>query len=126
MVNLAEYFIVSVLLMGGLKMNSGNRNIRTMAGITILCIFFLAGNAGADPLPAILSIDGNEQTSGIGSNCWKVENETYSLCADSAGIVTPAEPLKTRSPFTAYLHMPFRNPLKRSISALIESQMMMS
>ncbi|MCZ7399253.1 MAG: hypothetical protein O8C62_06155 [Candidatus Methanoperedens sp.] len=85
-------------------------NIRIVAGIAILCLFLLSGNAGASPPPAILSIDGNEQTSGIGTNCWKVENETFSLCADYAGIITPAEPLITRSPFTAILHLPLQVP----------------
>ncbi|MFV9631893.1 MAG: hypothetical protein ACNYWM_12600, partial [Methanosarcinales archaeon] len=52
-------------------------NIRMVAGIAILSLFLLAGNASADSPLAILRINGNEQTSGIGSNCWKVENETY-------------------------------------------------
>ncbi|MCX9026076.1 MAG: hypothetical protein OIN85_08300 [Candidatus Methanoperedens sp.] len=70
----------------------------------------LAGNAGASPPPAILSIDGNEQTAVIGTNCWKVGNETFPLCSDYAGIITPAEPLLTRSPFTAHLRMPLPEP----------------
>jgi hypothetical protein len=81
-----------------------------VVGIAIICLFLLAGTSGASPPPAILSIDGNEQTSGIGSSCWKVENETYSLCVDSAGTVTPAEPLITRSPFTAHLYLPLEEP----------------
>ena len=91
-------------------MNSSDRNIRIVTGIAIICLFLLAGSASADPPPAILSIDGNEQTSGIGTNCWKVENETYSVCSDYAGIITPAEPLLTRSPFTAHLRLPFEKP----------------
>lgn len=91
-------------------MNSGGRTIRIVAGITILLLFLLAGNASADPPPAILKINGNEQISGIGSSCWKVENETFSLCADYAGIITPAEPLLTRSPFTAILRLPLQVP----------------
>ncbi|TFH38256.1 MAG: hypothetical protein E4G94_12570, partial [ANME-2 cluster archaeon] len=78
-------------------------DIRIVAGIAILSLFLLAGSASADPPPAILKINGNEQTSGIGSNCWKEENETYSLCVDKIGIITPAEPLVTMSPFTAHL-----------------------
>lgn len=85
-------------------------NIRIVSGIAILFLVFLAGNAGASPPPAILEIDGKEQSAGIGSNCWKVENETYSLCADMIGIITPAEPLLTRSPFTALLHLPLQEP----------------
>ncbi len=76
----------------------------------ILALSILAGNAGANPPPALLEIDGNEQTSGIGTNCWKVENEIYSVCSDYAGFITPAEPLLTRSPFTAHLRMPLPEP----------------
>jgi hypothetical protein len=81
-----------------------------MAGIAILSLLLLAGSASADPPPAILKINGNEQTSGIGNNCWKVENETYSICTDYIGIITPAEPLLTRSPFTAHLTLPLQEP----------------
>ncbi|MCZ7406234.1 MAG: hypothetical protein O8C67_15070 [Candidatus Methanoperedens sp.] len=85
-------------------------NIRIVAGIAILLLFLLASSASAEPPPAILSIDGNEQTAVIGTNCWKVENETFPLCSDYAGIITPAEPLLTRSPFTAHLRMPLPEP----------------
>ncbi len=78
--------------------------------MAMLLLFLLANSASADPPPAILMINGNEQTSGIGSNCWKVENETFSLCADYAGVITPAEPLLTSSPFTAFLHLPLQVP----------------
>ncbi len=81
-----------------------------VAGIAILSLFLLAGNASADSPLAILRINGNEQTSGIGSNCWKVENETYSICSDTIGIITPAEPLLTMSPFTAHLILPLQEP----------------
>lgn len=91
-------------------MNSGGRTIRIAAGIMVLLLFLLAGSAGASPPPAILTIDGNEQTSGIGDSCWKVENETYSICADTFSINTPAEPLLTRSPFTAHLRLPLQEP----------------
>ncbi|GFO97570.1 hypothetical protein ig2599ANME_1774, partial [groundwater metagenome] len=66
-------------------------SIRIVAGIAILSLFLLAGNAGAYPPPAILKINGNEQTSGIGDNCWKVENQTYSLCSDTFDKITPTE-----------------------------------
>ena len=85
-------------------------NIIIVAGIAILSIFPLAGSASAGPPPAILKINGNEQTSGIGSNCWKVENETYSICTDTIGTITPAEPLITLSPFTAHLTLPIYEP----------------
>jgi len=85
-------------------------NIIIVTGIAIMSLFLLAGSASADPPPSILEINGNEQTSGIGSYCWKVENETYSLCADTIGIITPAKPLLTRSPFTAHLTLPLQEP----------------
>lgn len=91
-------------------MNSNGRNIRIVTGMATLLLFLLASSASADPPPAILKINGNEQISGIGTNCWKVENETFSLCADYAGIITPAEPLLTRSPFTALLRLPLQVP----------------
>ena len=43
-------------------------NIRILAGIAIMSLFLLVGIASAVPPPAILEIDGNELTSGIGSN----------------------------------------------------------
>lgn len=75
--------------------------------IIILSHLLLASNAEAAPPPAILKIDGNEQTSGIGNNCWKVENQTFSLCSDTFSIITPKEPLLARSPFTALIRLPF-------------------
>ncbi|MCG2738530.1 MAG: hypothetical protein L6282_19285 [Candidatus Methanoperedenaceae archaeon] len=85
-------------------------DIRIAAVITVLSLFLLAGSAGAYPPPAMLKIDGNEQTSGIGDNCWKEENQTSYLCADTFSINTPAEPLLTRSPFIAHLRLPLQEP----------------
>lgn len=84
--------------------------IRMAIGITAILLFLLAGISGASPPPAILEIDGMEQSAGIGSSCWKVENETYSLCVDMIGVITPAEPLLTKSPFTAILRLPLQEP----------------
>jgi len=98
------------LLNGGLKMNSGGRTIRIVVGIAILCLFLLAGTSGASPPPAILEIGGNEQIAGIGNNCWKVEKEKPMLCSDTFSINTPADPLLTRSPFTAHLSLPIQEP----------------
>ncbi len=82
-----------------------------MSLIAMLALFLLAGSAGAAyPPPAILKIDGNEQTSGIGSNCWKEENQTNYLCADTIGYITPTEPLLTESPFTAHLRFTLQEP----------------
>jgi hypothetical protein len=91
-------------------MNSGGRTIRIVAGIAILCLFLLAGTSGASPPPAILEINGNEQTAGIGNNCWKTDNETPMPCGDTFSINTPADPLLTRSPFTAHLSLPIQEP----------------
>lgn len=85
-------------------------NIKKAAGITVVLLFLVAGNARAYPPPAILKIDGNEQTSGIGSNCWREENQTGYICSDTIGIITPTEPLLTRSPFTAHLCLPLNEP----------------
>ena len=84
--------------------------LRMAIGITAILLFLLAGSAGASPPPAILEIDGNEQTSGIGDNCWKEENQTSGLCADYKGKITPTEPLLTTSPFTALLRLPLQEP----------------
>lgn len=78
--------------------------------LAILSLFLLSGSAGASPPPAILEIEGMKQSAGIGSSCWKVENETYSLCTDMIGVITPAEPLLTKSPFTAILRFPLQEP----------------
>lgn len=86
-----------------LSINKRWSNIRKTVGITVLLLFLFTGDAGASPPPAILKIDGNEQAAGIGNNCWKEENETSMLCVDMVGVITPAEPLPTRSPFTAHL-----------------------
>ena len=95
----------------GLDMVSINwSNIVKVVALAILSLILLSGSSGAYPPPAILKINGNEQISGIGTNCWKVENETFRLCADYAGIITPAEPLLARSPFTAHLRMPLPEP----------------
>lgn len=60
------------------------------------------------PPPAILKVDGKEQISGIGSYCW---NGAYSLvCADYAGIPTVSEPLPAKSPVTAHLNLPLKEP----------------
>ena len=70
-----------------------------------MSLFLLVGSASAGPPPALLEIDGNEQIAGIGDSCWKGEE-----CADTFSIITPAEPLLTRSPFTAHLHLPLQEP----------------
>jgi len=83
-------------------------NIVKVVALAMLSLILLSGSSGADPSPAILEIGGNEQTSGIGDNCWKVENEIFSACADGPGIITPTEPLLTGSPFTAHLRLPLQ------------------
>lgn len=85
-------------------------NSRIVAGMAMMSLILLASSASADPPPALLKINGNEQTSGIGNNCWKVENETFSLCTDYAGIITQIEPLLTKSPFIANLRLPLQEP----------------
>lgn len=79
--------------------------IRIVAEIVMLFIFLLTGTTSADPPPALLEIDGNNQSAGIGDFCWIVDNETYSICSDTFSIITPSEPLLTSSPFTAHLRL---------------------
>jgi hypothetical protein len=78
-------------------------NIRKVAGIAMLSLILLSGSAVAltDPSPALLEIGGKEQSAGIGDRCWKIENETFSICGDTFSIITPADPLLTGSPFTS-------------------------
>ena len=54
---------------------------------------------GEGPPPATLEINGQEQTSGIGTYCW--ESGGLGLCADMVGIPTAQEPMLVGSPFSA-------------------------
>jgi len=95
-----------------------NRMVYNKIGISLiaLLVLFLLGGSGsaAYPPPAILKIDGYEQTSGVGNNCWKEENQTSYLCSDTIGFITPTEPLVTGSPFTAHLHFTLQEPLEEA------------
>ncbi len=69
----------------------------------------LQGGEIIKPPPALLKIDGKEQTSGIGSYCWS--GFYSSVCADAAGITTPEVPLPAKSPVsTAHLSLPISEP----------------
>ncbi|MCX9011459.1 MAG: hypothetical protein OIN66_10095 [Candidatus Methanoperedens sp.] len=59
---------------------------------------------GTKPPPATLTIDGEEQASGIGSYCWFEGNMI--VCADYAGIPTIGKPLTANSSVTAHLRIP--------------------
>lgn len=85
-------------------------NINAWAGLAVFFLLFLAGSAVAltEPPPALLEIGGKEQSAGIGDRCWKVENETFSICGDTFSIITPANPLLTGSPFKAHLTLPLQ------------------
>jgi hypothetical protein len=57
-----------------------------------------------EPPPAILTVGGQEQVSGIGTYCWSEpagEETGVAVCADMAGIPTIEEPLLVSSPLTA-------------------------
>lgn len=82
--------------------------IRIVVGIAMLLLFLPAGSANEGPPPALLEIDGNQQSAGIGDSCWK------GLCADTFDKITPTEPLHVKSPFTAYLSLPLQPPNKAS------------
>ncbi|MFN2220661.1 MAG: hypothetical protein ACK2UA_18775 [Anaerolineae bacterium] len=61
------------------------------------------GTPEVKPPPAILTIGGQEQMSGIGTYCWtgSAEAAAVSICADMVGIPTAEGPLAAGSPFTA-------------------------
>ena len=82
-----------------------NKNVIIVIAIIALGMF--AGSSGAvEPPPAVLKIGGNEQTSGIGSYCWKEAG----VCADMIGTITPKEPLPASSHFTAHFSLPLQEP----------------
>jgi len=89
-----------------------NKNEIVIAGliITVMLLFLLAGNAGAYPPPAILKINGNEQTSGIGIIAGRKKTRHIQYVSDTFSIITQTEPLLARSPFTAHLCLPFQEP----------------
>ncbi len=81
------------------------------AVIVMLALSIFTGGAGAvpeEPPNAILSINGTEQISGIGSYCWSESGP--GVCADMIGIITPRDPLAASSHFTAHLSLPLREP----------------
>ena len=57
------------------------------------------GSSEVKPPPAVLTIAGREQVSGIGTYCWN--GPDLSICADMVGIPTAEGPLAAVSPFTA-------------------------
>ncbi len=56
------------------------------------------------PPPATLTVEGAEQTSGVGTYCWTTEG-MGGICADYIGVPTPAEPLRVTSPMLAVLEL---------------------
>ncbi len=87
-----------------------NKCLYIVFAIVVLNMFM--GELDIIPPPAFLKINGNEQTSGIGSYCWFVSNESgkIGLCADYAGIITAKDPLVVSSPFTAHLRFSLEKP----------------
>jgi len=62
-----------------------------------------------EPPPAILTVAGQEQLSGIGSYCWNAnarEGGLVGLCVDTIGIPTAPEPLAVSTSFTATVQLP--------------------
>ncbi|NJD54399.1 MAG: hypothetical protein FIB07_16240 [Candidatus Methanoperedens sp.] len=81
--------------------------ILTIIILIAISVYFIS-QRDIEPPPAILSIYGKNQISGIGSYCWK---ETLrALCVDMIGIPTAQEPLIASSPFTASLRLPLQEP----------------
>jgi len=54
-----------------------------------------------DPPPVILSINGQEQVSALGTYCWSQPGAEVGVCADAIGIPTQQEPLQVASPALA-------------------------
>jgi len=64
---------------------------------------------GERPPPAVLNVDEQEQTAGVGTSTWNgglVRGAIKITHSDAFGLVTPAEPITVTSPFTATLHLP--------------------
>jgi len=61
------------------------------------------GSSEVKPPPAVLTIAGREQYSGIGTYCWtgSGDNAGVAICADMVGIPTAEGPLVAVSPFVA-------------------------
>jgi hypothetical protein len=62
-----------------------------------------------EPPPAILTVAGQEQVSGIGSFCWNAnarKGGQVGLCADTLGLPTAPEPLSVSGLFTATFQLP--------------------
>jgi hypothetical protein len=62
-----------------------------------------------EPPPAILTVAGQEQVSGIGSFCWSGnarEGGQVHLCVDTVGLPTAPEPLAVSGSFTVTFRLP--------------------
>ena len=65
------------------------------------------------PPPAILTIKGISQTSGVGTYCWNTKTatgESVNACADKIGIPTAIDALKATSPVKGQLVLPLNDP----------------
>ena len=60
---------------------------------------------GKPPL-AVMTVNGDSQTAGLGTYCWSDDSSGAGLCLDAIGIPTPEEPLEVTSPFTAQFLIP--------------------
>ncbi len=61
------------------------------------------------PAPAVLLVDGQEQTSGVGTYFWHLEANAI-VHADAFAVVAPTRPLTVTVPFTATLILPVPLP----------------
>jgi hypothetical protein len=65
-----------------------------------------------EPPPAILTIDGREQTAGITSYCWQ-QGDGTGICADAIGVTTDPEPIPAGSTLLAEFALPLKAPPER-------------
>lgn len=58
------------------------------------------------PPAAVLRVNGQAQTAGVGSHCWPYPDEETAICADYMGVITPRVPLVVSAPIDATIEWP--------------------
>ena len=71
--------------------------------VALFVLFMVAFLWPVRPPGAVLTVDGVEQKAGLGTYCW--DSWLRGICSDSAGPVTPSQPLVVHSPVVAELRV---------------------
>lgn len=86
--------------------------VATFIAVVSLGYFLLhdiGGNtSSSEPPPAILEIDGVQQTSAVGTYCWT--GKGMAKCVDKIGIPTPKIAIVASADFSATLRLPINEP----------------